>query len=377
VKKLGFVINPIAGLGGKVGLKGSDGLPIQARALELGAVPQAGKRAAEALIALRSIWDRFELLTYPGEMGADAARENGFSPTVIGAIQEGATSALDTQKAAREMLLEGVDLLLFAGGDGTARDIYQVVGERLPVLGIPAGVKIHSAVFAINPRSAGELAFSYLQGKTSSLRLAEVMDLDEEAYRQGIVSPRLYGYLKVPYLRSLVQSFKLPSTPGEGASLEAIACEIVDLLDPDCVYVIGPGTTTRAITDRLGLEKSLIGVDVLLNGRVIASDANEAQLLDILEGRQAQIIITPIGGQGYLLGRGNQQISAEVIRRVFSSSDQAKEYIIVVSTPAKIESLQGRPLLVDTGDPGVDRCLSGYIRVVTGYREEIIYRVMT
>jgi predicted polyphosphate/ATP-dependent NAD kinase len=376
VKKLGLVINPIAGLGGKVGLKGSDGLPIQTRALELGAIPEAGKRAAQALIALRPIQDRFELLTYPAEMGADAAREHGFSPTVIGAIQEGATSARDTQKAAQEMLAEGADLLLFAGGDGTARDIFQAVGEQLPVLGIPAGVKIHSAVFAVNPRSAGELALSYLEGKTSSLRLAEVMDLDEEAYRQGIISPRLYGYLQVPYVRKLLQSFKLPSSPSDSASLRAIAREIIDHLEPDCIYVIGPGTTTRAIIDRLGLDKSLIGVDVLLNRRVIASDANEAQLLRFLEGRQARIIVTPIGGQGYLFGRGNQQISARVLRGVLASNDQAKEYIIVVSTPAKIESLQGRPLLVDTGDPGVDRCLSGYIRVVTGYREEIIYRVM-
>jgi predicted polyphosphate/ATP-dependent NAD kinase len=376
IQKLGFVINPIAGLGGKVGLKGSDGLPIQAKALELGAVPEAGKRAAQALIALRPIRNRVELLTYPGEMGADVARNHGFNPTVIGAIQERVTTAEDTRKAAQEMLAERIDLLLFAGGDGTARDIYEVVGEQLPVLGIPAGVKIHSAVFAVNPRSAGELALSYFQGETSSLRLAEVMDLDEEAYRQGIVSPRLYGYLQVPYVRNLLQSFKLPSSPGESASLEAIAGEIVDHLEPDCLYVIGPGTTTRAITDRLGLDKSLIGVDVLLNHRMIASDANEAQLLNLLEGRRARIIITPIGGQGYIFGRGNQQISAKVIREVLASNDQAKEYIIVVSTPAKIESLQGRPLLVDTGDPRIDSCLSGYIRVVTGYREAIIYRVM-
>lgn len=375
-KKLGFIINPVAGLGGKVGLKGSDGLAIQARALELGAVPEASKRATQALIALRPIWDRVELLTYPGEMGADVAREHDFNPTVIGTIQEGATTAVDTQKAVQEMLVEGINLLLFAGGDGTARDIYQVVGEQLPVIGIPAGVKIHSAVFAVTPRSAGELALSYLQGKTLFLRPAEVMDLDEEAYRKGTVSPRLYGYLEVPYQRSLVQSFKLPSSPGESASLEAIAGEVIDHLEPDCVYVIGPGTTTRAITNRLGLDKSLIGVDVLLNKKMIALDVNEAQLLRLLKGRQARIIVTPIGGQGYLFGRGNQQISADVIRKVLATNDRAKKHIIVVSTPTKIESLHGRPLLVDTGDPAIDSCISGHIRVVTGYREAIIYRVM-
>lgn len=375
-QKLGLIINPIAGLGGKTGLKGSDGPEIQARALELGGVPEAGKRAAQALAALRSMDDRLELLTYPGEMGADIAREHGFNPKVIGAIQAGATTAGDTRRAAREMLREGIDLLLFAGGDGTARDIYQAVGERLPVIGIPAGVKVHSAVFAVNPRSAGELASYFLQGKTSSLRSEEVLDQDEQAYRQGIVSPSLYGFLKIPYLQGLVQSSKAPTTRRESAALEAIACEVIEHLEPDCAYVIGPGTTTRAITDGLGLQKSLIGVDVLVHGEMIALDVHEKQLLKLLGGRQARIIVTPIGGQGYLFGRGNQQISAQVIRRVFCSSDQANEFIIVVSTPAKIESLQGRPLLVDTGDLDVDRCLSGYIRVVTGYREEIIYRVM-
>jgi predicted polyphosphate/ATP-dependent NAD kinase len=374
--KLGLIINPVAGLGGKTGLKGSDGLEIQARALELGGVPEAGKRTAQALAALRSIGDRLDLLTYPGEMGEEAARDRGFNPEVMGAIQPGATTAKDTQRAAQEMSLEEVDLLLFAGGDGTARDICQVVGERLPVVGIPAGVKIHSAVFAVNPRSAGELASYYLQGKTSSLRSVEVLDQDEQAYRRGIVSPSLYGFLKIPYLQGLVQSFKVPTSQGESAALEAIACEVIECLEPDCVYVIGPGTTPRAITDRLGLQKSLIGVDVLVHGEMIALDVHEKQILNLLEARQARIIVTPIGGQGYLFGRGNQQISPDVIRKVLATEGRSEEHIIVVSTPAKIESLHGIPLLVDTGDPAMDSCLSGYVRVVTGYREGIMYKVM-
>ncbi|NIV40070.1 MAG: ATP-NAD kinase, partial [Anaerolineae bacterium] len=217
---------------------------------------------------------------------------------------------------AREMLRLKVNLLLFAGGDGTARDVYHAVGEDIPVLGIPAGVKIHSAVFATNPSSAGELAASYLRGRVAALRAAEVMDVDEEAFREGIVSAKLYGYLKVPFRRRLVQSLKVASGPGERASLEAIAYDVVDRMEDDCLYIIGPGTTTRAIASRLGLNKTLIGVDVVAGGELVASDVNESQLLDLVEGRSAKIVVTPIGGQGCILGRGNQQISPEVIKKV-------------------------------------------------------------
>jgi predicted polyphosphate/ATP-dependent NAD kinase len=367
-KRLGLIVNPVAGLGGRVGLKGSDGAEIQKRALELGAMPQAQNRAIEALERIKPV-DGLEVITYPSEMGEDAARACGFEPKVIGSIRPGKTTAEDTMNAAREMLRLDVDLLLFAGGDGTARDIYNAISDSLPVLGIPAGVKIHSAVFGTNPRSAGDLAASYLQGKVSTLREAEVMDIDEEAVRRGVVSARLYGYLKVPFQRRLLQGLKAPSSPGEEAAMAAIAADVVDNMEPGCLYIIGPGTTTRAITARLGLAKTLIGVDVVADGKLVAADVNESQLLELLKGRKAKIIVTPIGGQGYIFGRGNQQISPEVIKRV------GKDNIIVVSTVGKIHSLGGRPLLVDTGDREVDEMLSGYIRVVTGYDERIIYKV--
>jgi predicted polyphosphate/ATP-dependent NAD kinase len=282
------------------------------------------------------------------------------------------------------MLRSNVALLLFAGGDGTARDITTAVGDALPVLGIPAGVKIHSAVYATNPINAGELARLVLEGRVTRLREAEVMDIDEQAIRQGVVSAKLYGYLKVPFQRELVQSLKMPSSPGEEASLHAIAHDVVGQMVPGRLYIIGPGTTTRAITSRLGLNKTLIGVDVAYKeeeagvgpqpeGRLVAADVNESQLLTLLEGRGrkgcAMIIVTPIGGQGYIFGRGNQQISPRVIEIV------GKEGIVVVSTAAKINSLGGRPLLTDTGDRAVDRMLSGYVKVVTGYNERVVYRV--
>jgi predicted polyphosphate/ATP-dependent NAD kinase len=366
--KLGLIVNPVAGIGGRVGLKGSDGAEIQEKALALGAVPQSLNRAIQALERIKPV-DGLEIITYPGEMGEDAARACGFAPAVIGSIKPGQTTPQDTRNAAREMLRLDVSLLLFAGGDGTARDIYSAVGDGIPVLGIPAGVKIHSAVFATNPRSAGDLAGLYLRGRVSRLRAAEVMDIDEEAFRQGIVAAKLYGYLRIPFRGSLVQSVKSASGPGEEASLQAIAYDVVDGMADDCLYIIGPGTTTRAITSQLGLDKTLLGVDVVFKGELVATDVNESQLLKLLEGRRAKIIVTPIGGQGYIFGRGNQQISPRVIGKV------GKDNIVVVSTAAKINSLRGRPLLVDTGDWAVDGMLSGYIRVITGYNEQTIYEL--
>jgi predicted polyphosphate/ATP-dependent NAD kinase len=367
-RKLGLIVNPIAGLGGRVGLKGSDGAEIQKKALELGAVPQSLNRAVQALERIASLKDDLEVVTYPSEMGEDSAKKCGFDPLVVGSIKKGKTTAEDTKNAAKETLRLGMDLLLFAGGDGTARDICDVIGERLTVLGIPTGVKIHSAVFAISPRSTGDLAVLYLRGGCG-IREAEVLDIDEEALRQGIVSAKLYGYLRIPFQRRLIQGVKTPSSGGEKEVMEAIACEIMDRMKDDCVYVIGPGTTTRAITSKLGLNKTLIGVDAVFKGKLVGTDVNEAQLLELLEKRKAKIIITPIGGQGYIFGRGNQQISPEVIKKV------GRDNIRVVATPEKINSLRGRPLLVDTGDRAVDRMLSGYIRVVTGYNEEIMYKI--
>jgi len=363
-RKLGLVVNPIAGIGGRVGLKGSDGVEIQKKALVLGAVPQSLNRAVQALERVTLIKDDLKIVTYPTKMGEDAAKECGFAPIVIGSIKKDETTAEDTVNAAEEMLRLDVDLLLFAGGDGTAKDIYTAIGEEIVVLGIPAGVKVHSAVFAVSSRSAGDLAVLYFQ-KRCGIREAEVMDVDEEALRQGIVSAKLYGYLRIPFEKRLIQGVK---TPSSGGDMEAIACEVVDRMKGDYLYVIGPGTTTRAIASKLGLNKTLVGVDVVSKGKLVSIDVNEVQLLKHLRKRNAKIIITPIGGQGYIFGRGNQQISPEVIKKV------GKDNIIVVATPEKINSLRGRPFLVDTGDRAVDRMLSGYIKVITGYNEEIVYK---
>lgn len=367
-KKIGLIVNPIAGIGGRVALKGSDGREILERAKALGATPLSPQRTIDALKGILRLKDDLEVVTYPQEMGEDEARRTGFDPTVIGSIEAGATSSSDTRRAAREMAEMKVDLLLFAGGDGTARDIYDAVGDAVSVLGIPAGVKIHSAVFAINPVKAGELASLFLQNSHPLVHEVEVMDIDEQVLREeDRVSAKLYGYLKIPCDRTLTQGPKQSSSGGgrESVVTQAIAERIIDQME-DCLYIIGPGTTTRAILQRLGLKNTLLGVDVVKQRQLVANDVNEAQLLGLVRGERSKIVITPIGGQGYLFGRGNQQISPEVLQRVGRNS------IIVIATPAKIFSLKLNPLLVDTGDEEMDRTLRGYWRVITGYGEEMV-----
>lgn len=369
MKKLGVIVNPIAGMGGRVGLKGSDGIEILQKAREMGAEPESPRRAIEALKIIAKLKDEIEVLAYPDEMGVDECREAGLEPEVIGSIKSGETSPEDTMEAAREMAQKGVDLILFAGGDGTARNIYSAIGSKIPVLGIPAGVKIHSAVYAINPRSAGEVASLYLQGQVVNIREAEVMDIDEEAFRQGRVNAKLYGYLKVPVERR-VQSVKSGGR-SEQAEVEGMAAEVVANMEKDTLYIIGPGTTTRAIMERLELPNTLLGVDVVLNRELIANDVGEKQLFNLLNqhGGNARIVVTAIGGQGHVFGRGNQQVSPRVIRLV------GKNNIIVVASRDKLVALQPHPLLVDTGDPDLDQELSGYVRVVTGWEDSIMYRI--
>lgn len=368
---LGLIVNPVAGLGGRVGLKGSDGREIQRRARELGATPLAAGRAIDALRRLAPLLGDLQILSYPGEMGEEATVAAGFTPVVIGSITPGATTPDDTMAAAREMQRRQADLVLFAGGDGTARDVYRALGDSIPVLGIPAGVKILSAAFAIHPAAAGDLAREFLSGESRHVRQAEVLDLDEEAYRAGRVSPRLYGYLKIPYRRRLIQGRKSPSPLDERGTLEAIAQDVVDQMEEGVAYIVGPGSTTRPILARLGLEKTLVGVDVVLDRQLLLADANEAALLGVLGRHRARVIVTPIGGQGYLFGRGNQPISPSVLRAV------GRENILVVGAPEKIHALRGRPLLVDSGDPEVDRWLTGYMKILTGYHERIVYRIST
>lgn len=371
MKKLGLIINPVAGMGGSVGLKGSDGLEIQKRARELGAKPQALNRTIKALEQISSFKDQIEIITYPGGMGEDAAVACGFKPKVIGSIDKNNTTSDDTEKAAMDMKELGVDLILFAGGDGTARNIYDSINLSIPALGIPAGVKIHSAVYGQNPKKTGELLELFLQDKITEFIEAEVMDIDEDAFRDGRVVAKLYGYLKIPFEKRYVQNRKSGGTAGEKASLDRLANYIVDSMTDDYLYIMGPGTTTRTVMDKLGLNNTLLGVDVVYKKQLIAKDVTENELLKLMEGRRAKIILTIIGGQGHILGRGNQQLSPAVLRLV------QKDNIILIASRDKLNTIFGSPMLIDTGDDDVNKMFEGYYKVVIGYEEFIAYKAMS
>ena len=369
-KKLGVIVNPIAGMGGRVGLKGTDGPEWAAAARRLGAAPEAPGRAVDTLLWVRERLEYGpEVVAAPGEMGTDEATEADYSPTVVGSLASDATTADDTKQAARRMADMGVHLILFAGGDGTARDIYDAIEDAVPVLGVPAGVKMHSAVFATSPRAAADLALGFLTGQIDELREAEVMDLDEAAFRSGALSAKLYGYLKMPHEGALVQSAKDGRSFGDEARQEDIAAAFAETILDGWLYILAPGTTVRAIATKLGLDKTLLGVDLVLDGELVGRDVGEAQILEAMKGRDVKIVVTPIGGQGHIFGRGNQQISPRVIKRV------GRENIVVVATPEKLAGLRGRPLLVDTGDTEVDEMLEGYMNVITGLGTKAVHRV--
>lgn len=367
--RLGVIVNPIAGMGGSVGLKGTDTPEILADARARGAEPRAPGRMTAALSFIKEgAPEDLEVLTAAGPMGADEARAAGFEPTEIGSVGS-ETSATDTQAAAREMAAQGVDIVLFAGGDGTARDLVAVLGTDMPALGVPAGVKMHSAVYAKTPRSAASAVLEVLTRQVD-IREHEVMDIDEAAFRTGSVSARLYGYLAVPHLPALVQGVKAGGVSGDKVALAGIAADIVERMEEGRLYILGPGTTTRAVARALGLEKTLLGVDMVRDRKLIAQDVGEAEIAAALEeAGEGTIIVTPIGGQGHFIGRGNQQISADVIRRV------GVENILVAATMEKLASLDDQTLQVDTGDEMLDKALSGWRRVVTGYHAETVCRV--
>jgi len=354
-------------MGGAVGLKGTDGKAVLERALTLGAKPIAPKRAEAFLSELEPAMEKIQLITGAGKLGEDEARKCGFSFTIVDERRE-ETSAEDTKKVVSRGKDMGADLLVFCGGDGTARDILDVAGTSLPVLGVPTGVKMHSAVFAVNPRAAARVVMRFLW-ENLPLREVEVMDVDEEAFRSGKLSAHLYGYVLTPYEPGLIQGAKMasPVTENEIYNQAAIATYIIEEMESDIIYIIGPGTTTRTIVDLLCEKKTLLGVDLFYNKRVLAKDVNEKQILNEIMGKTAKIIVTPIGGQGFIFGRGNQQISPNVIRQV------GRDNIMVIASKLKLRGLKS--LKVDTGDPELDKSLCGYIRVIADYKEEHVIKV--
>lgn len=364
---LGFIINPIAGMGGSVGLKGTDGEETLVKALKMGAEPIAPRKGELFLLEMKRLKDQIKLYTGAGLMGQDEALNCGYEPIVIGERKE-RTSADDTKEAASEMLKKGIDLLVFCGGDGTARDLCDAIDMNVPVLGVPSGVKMYSGVFSVNPSSAAKVAIKFLI-EGLPIREMEVLDADEEAIRQNQLKIKLYGYMLTPYEPKLIQGVKTvsPTFDDEVANQKGIAKYIVEEMRDNVLYIIGPGTTTREILNLLGENKTLMGVDLVFNRKLVARDVNEKQILDAIKGKEAKIIVSPIGGQGFIFGRGNLQISSRVIKAV------GVENVIVIATKGKLRELSS--LRVDTGDPDVDSSFRGFIRVVSDYREETIFKV--
>lgn len=364
MKKVGLIINPVAGIGGRAGLKGSDDPQLVAQAMRDGFHSEAAARMWIALERLGSLMRQCLFLSADGPMGGDLLAEMGlpyqsvYQPPVT-------TTAADTMLTARRLHNAGAELIIFAGGDGTARDLCAAVGCSLPVLGIPAGVKIHSGVFAITPLAGGEILRLWVSGGVHTMD-AEVMDIDEAAFIRGEVRAKLYGYCRIPMAGALTQGAKTGAYSEEEA-LSGIAQEIVESMRPDTLYIISSGSTLASVMDALELPNTLLGVDAVMNKQLLKDDANEKDLLKLLCGCPAKIVVTAIGGQGHIFGRGNQPISPRVICTV------GKENILVAATKQKLIGLR-KGFVADTGSQELDALLAGYYRVITGYQEYMPFR---
>ncbi|RUO21260.1 ATP-NAD kinase [Aliidiomarina iranensis] len=392
--KFGLVINPYAGIGGAVALKGSDGAETRREALARGAEQKAEKRALQALSQLLPYRNEIKFFTAANSMGADILAELGFEYEVVYHSNVSQTEAIDTQQSVMAIVRQKLDILVFAGGDGTARDVASALQEsarflkakstsselanwnpeELPVVGIPAGVKIHSGVYAITPVGAGKVLEQLITGALTTLRAADVMDIDEDAFRQGTVRARRYAELKVPGELEYMQAVKIGGKESDELVLADIAADVIEEMDDNALYIMGSGSTVDFLMGELGHNNTLLGVDVVYQGKIEQADITGAALEERVKQAQAQdiplvLVITLIGGQGHLFGRGNQQLTPAVIRAV------GKENIRVIATKAKLQALNGRPLRVDTGDAELDAQLSGFISVTTGYHDRTMVAV--
>lgn len=375
VLRLGLVINPYAGVGGPLALKGSDALPdaVHARAkAAAGAVDSPAQQRVLALLqALQTqpgfAPERLRLLTVAGAMGGDVICRAGLTADMLPLQLPLASTAADTRAAARALLAEGIDLLLFAGGDGTARDICAEVGLSVPVLGIPAGVKMHSGVFAINPALAATLLGELLAGHWVSLDVGEVRDIDEAEVRAGRVRAKHYGELRVPVAAHYLQQVKCSGREVEALVIGEMAAGLVAMLAPGVTYAFGPGTTVAAAMTALDLPNTLLGFDLVRDGELLQADASADDLLRAAAEGELRVVITPTGGQGSLIGRGNQQLSPALLREI------GRDGVIVLATHAKLDALEGRPLRLDTGDAALDAAWSGLWPISTGYDQQVLY----
>ena len=371
---VGLIVNPVAGMGGPAAQKGSDGARAQARAAAGGYVSPSHARTRAALAAMGKARCGVNWLTWGGAMGARALaglvprfRVLGHPPTT--------TTDEDTRQAARCLLEQGADLLVFSGGDGTARALLDPVHAHarddvdVPVIGIPTGVKMHSGVFATSPRLAGELLARLVAGGLVRAVSADVRDQDEDALRSGGAQLRFYGELWVPEQGGYLQHTKEGGRENEELAVQEIVADIVARLEQPAI--IGPGSTCAAIKRALGIEPTLLGFDAYVPAGPQSRDLDRRQI-DAWAAAQTQppvVILSFTRGQGFLLGRGNQQLSAELLLRT------GRDGLWVVGTRTKLASLQGRPLLIDHDDARVNAALCGLVRLTAGYEDYLWHRL--
>ncbi len=365
-KKVGLIVNPIAGMGGSVGLKGTDG-DIYKEAVRMGATPVTPKRVSEFLSQIKRKEEIFFLVA-PTIMGANYIKDKGFQFKIIEEISE-PTTPEDTIRIVKKMIDNTIELLVFCGGDGTARDIYDAIGLDKPVVAIPAGVKMFSSVFSLNPKAAAQIIDKFLEGGIETQE-QEVLDINEELVRDDILESRLYGYLKVPKILNLIQSSKTGSQFGRTVeeNKQEIAQFIIEIMGSSILYLLGPGTTIKTITDNLNLPKTLLGIDAIYNREMVGKDLNEKDILKLLEKyKNVQIVVSPIGGQGFVFGRGNKQFTPLILQKI------GKNNVKIIATEQKMKALDC--LRVDTGDIEIDNMFKGFTKVITGYKQELIIEV--
>lgn len=381
--RLGIMVNPIAGMGGRVGLHGTDGGAFdEARAL--GAGPVSTLRARRTLSRLLRALPAaapggappVTVLAPAGPMGGTLLDQLGWAYRPLPAPASGRTTAADTRRVVRAMAEQGIGLLIFAGGDGTARDVAAALAEAgvrpVPtVLGVPAGVKMHSSVFATTPEASADIAAAYLAapGRVGR-REAEVVDRLEV-----LGSPELIATMPVPAVEAGLQGAKsggrgTVTRAGDQADLIALGQQVAATMSPGRLYLLGPGTTVAAVSQALGVRASPLGVDVVLDGRLLAEDAGEEQLLRLLDSHpDATVILGVVGGQGFLLGRGNQQLSPAVLGRIGAGN------VVILAAAAKVSALDPPILRVDVGDDAPAPVISGYYRVHTAPGRSTVLRV--
>ena len=351
---IGFVVNPVAGMGGAVGLKGTDGAVEEAR--RRGAVPVAPDRARMLLSLITPGVHTF--LTAGGPMGEALLAEAGHPAEVVFVPDRTETTGEDTRRACRAFADRGCDLILFCGGDGTARDVFGVAGDTIPLLGVPSGVKMYSGIFAATPAAAADCVNRLEEAVMTD---AEVMDIDEAAYREGRLAVTLTGIARSPALTGHLPSSKWATDARHEARAQAeIARFITDIMRRDTLYLIGAGSTTAAVILALGEEGTLLGIDAVFDGDVIARDLNEEGLLRLLDRyHRVQAVISPIGAQGFVLGRGTQQFSPAVVDRI------GPENFIVIATEAKLSRTPA--LYLDAGNPELSSRFPDSVQVICGY----------